>query len=184
MELVFLMYVTISQLTKLATRVDSVPCVAACLHQRCEQAVDCVAARQLRQFTEAGRVCLRSTGISQHHHRGRIIQYQRRRTGTAPAETSAGQAGTRRQEEERQQVVVDGWCCSVIHCAVGCRQEMKWGGGVFCKEMKWGMFFYKKVDLSPQNETKLMLDLTHPPAYGTGVGWPPTGKTRKIIRGI
>ena len=37
---------------------------------------------------------------------------------------------------------------------------MKWGGGVFCKKIKCvGVFFCKKVDLSPQNETKLMLDL-------------------------
>jgi len=28
------------------------------------------------------------------------------------------------------------------------RQEMKRGGGVFSKEMKWGVFFCKKVDLS------------------------------------
>jgi len=53
--------------------------------------------------------------------------------------------------------------------------------GVFCKEMKWGVFFCKKKWAFPlQNETKLTLDLffilhftylhstqrTPPPAYG------------------
>jgi len=46
------------------------------------------------------------------------------------------------------------------------RQEMIWG--VFCKEMKQGVFFCKKVDLSPQNETNLMLDLFYLFFFGGG----------------
>jgi len=73
---------------------------------------------------------------------------------------------------------------------------MRWGG-VFCKEMKCvGVFFCKKVDLSPQIETKLMLDLffilhftylgggrthpTHPPAYGSDFTTPSADVTWRL----
>jgi len=65
------------------------------------------------------------------------------------------------------------------------RQEIN--GGVFCKEMKQGVFC-KKVDLYPQNETKLTLDLffiLHFTFFWGGAYAPnapslPTGRTKFV----